>query len=238
MTEFRIEAAWRATVAATRAGMPLFLPVAAAFVLLPELLVGLYGPPQPKTMAGMTPSVVLIQLVVPTIIGAVAQMTIAKLVIEAAAGTSQPVGNVLRLALLALPMLVGGLLLSAVPVGAGLLLLIVPGLYMLARLTLVLPLVIEERLSPIAALTRSWALTDGHGLRVLGFLAGWALLFALGTIIAGGLGAALASVLTVVGAKALGSFVSLLIAGAAQSVFTVYSGVGSGVLYLQLAGRR
>ena len=237
MAAFRIEAAWRDTVAAARTGMPVFLPVAAAFVLLPNLIVALFGPPLPKTMAELTTSAVLIHLVIPSIIGAVAQMTIAKLVIEASSGISQPVGTALRSALLTLPVLIASLILAGVPVMAGMLLLFVPGFYMMARLTLALPLVIEERLGPVAALTRSWALTDGNGLRVLGFLVGWTLVFMLGSIIAGGIGAALGSVLTIIGAKTLGGFIAVLVGAAAATVFTVYNGVGAGVLYLHLAGK-
>jgi uncharacterized membrane protein len=52
-------------------------------------------------------------------------------------------------------------------VGIGLVLLVVPGVYLASRLFLAPTLVIDEELEPVAALQRSWELTDGALVEIL-----------------------------------------------------------------------
>lgn len=64
----------------------------------------------------------------------------------------------------------------------GLLLFVLPGLYLLVRLRLVLPAVMLADCGPLEALSRSFDLTDGHGLTVFGV----AVVFGLAGLAVGG----------------------------------------------------
>jgi lysylphosphatidylglycerol synthetase-like protein (DUF2156 family) len=74
------------------------------------------------------------------------------------------VGESLKAALLILPGYFVASLLQGMAVGLGVLLFIVPGLYMMARLSLIAPVAAAERCgNPITQLQRSFALTSGNG---------------------------------------------------------------------------
>ncbi len=229
-----IAALWRDTFKAARAGMPLYLPVAAAFVLLPGVAIELFGPTLPKTPAELTPNLVFIALVVPSLIAVVAQGTIMRLAIDKASGIDRSVGEALLVSLRLWPVLVVALLLAAVPIGAGLLLFIVPGLYMAGRLALAMPLVLDGVAAPIAAVRRSWEMTDGNGWRIIAFTIMWAAWFlalsAIATLIGGGVVTAFNSL----GAGAAGAVFSSVIGGVVGALFTVFNAVGMALVYLRL----
>jgi hypothetical protein len=69
-----------------------------------------------------------------------------------------------------IPALVVGSLLYGFLVTIGLVLLIFPGLYALTRLSLIVPVIVLERVPVFAALERSSAVVRGHSMRVLGVL--------------------------------------------------------------------
>jgi hypothetical protein len=66
--------------------------------------------------------------------------------------------------------LVGGSLLYGLLVVVGLVLLVIPGLYALARLSLIVPVLVLERRTVFEALDRSSAIVRGSSIRVLGVL--------------------------------------------------------------------
>ena len=75
------------------------------------------------------------------------------------------VGQALKLALRVAPRFLLAMILIALPVGAGMLLYILPGLYVAGRLMLVGPVLFAERRMPaLAAIARSLVLTRGVGL--------------------------------------------------------------------------
>lgn len=266
-------ALWRDTIADTRALLPLAWPVAAAFVLLPQVAVELLGPPLPAPQAAraapatrtahsaaaasavpatslrrpapaaplrqpaiaalptvFTPRVVFIDLVVPSLIALVAQGTIVRLALDRRGGVQRTVGEGLTAALKAWPPIVIAVLLAAMPVAAGLLLLIVPGLYVAGRLGLTLPLVLDGA-RPVAAIERSWALTAGNGWRVIGFtllLGGWFIGLSTAAAIVGG---ATASLLGAAGAAAIGAVAASVLGGVVAAVFAVVNAVGLATMY-------
>lgn len=233
-----LAALWRDTLATARADLPLYFALTAAFVLLPELALALYGPAPPETVEGLTPRFMLLQAVLPAAIGAIGQLAIVQLVVGSRHGAGPTVGGALRVALLALPVLLLAMLAAALPVALGLLLLILPGLYLAARLTLLMPLIAERHLAPLAALRESWAMTEDNGGRILAFILLWTVVFLGAAILAGGLGAALGSVLTLAGAKTVGAVAAALVSAAAAALFSVYNAVGIAVIYLHLTARR
>ncbi|MEY2884444.1 MAG: hypothetical protein RL490_2168 [Pseudomonadota bacterium] len=204
--------------------------VAAPFTLLVDMIVQLYGPEQPRTMAGFTPAIALQLLVIPGLIGAIAQLAVAQLV----AGPGVTARQALGTAFAVLPAYLSAVLISAFPTGIGFALLLVPGLYLLARLFVIVPVATVERLGPIAMLRRSWDLTTGHGGTLMLFLV-LAILFILGaSLLTGGVGAALGSLLTLLGLKAVGGFVAALVTAAISTLFSVASATAAAVVYLRL----
>jgi hypothetical protein len=121
-----------------------------------------------------------------------------------------------------------------VPTTLGFVLLIIPGLYLMARLYLMVPVAVIERPAPIALLQRSWALTADHGWTILWFLA-LAILFLFGAaVLVGGVAAAVQSVLTLIGLKSVAGFAGSLINAALAAVFSIAGAVASTVIYLKL----
>ncbi len=217
-------------VAALRADFAAMFAIAAPFTLLVDMALVVFGPAPPRTIAGFTPIVVLQLMVLPGLVGAIALLAVAHMV----ALPDKAPRAALRAALVALPGYVGALLLSALPTGLGLLLFVVPGLYIAARLYLVVPLAVVERLGPLALLQRSWRLTEGHGLAImLFFVLGMLFIFGAG-LIAAGVGAALASVLTLAGLKSAGMFAAALATAAFSTVAAMGSAAASTVIYRKL----
>ncbi|UAJ11647.1 glycerophosphoryl diester phosphodiesterase membrane domain-containing protein [Glacieibacterium megasporae] len=232
--QISITGLWRETFAAATTGMQLYLPIAAAFVLLPGVAIELFGPALPKTPAELTPNLVFSALVLPSLIAIVAQAAIVRLAIDKASGIDRSVGEALLVALRLWPLLVVALLLAAVPIGAGLLLFIVPGLYMAGRLTLAMPLVIDGVVAPIAAVRRSWELTEGNGWRIIAFTIMWAAWFLALSAIAAIIGGGVATALNGLGAGAAGAVISSVIGGVVGALFTVFNAVGIALIYLRL----
>lgn len=232
--QLSIVALWRDTFAAARGGMPLYLPLAAAFVLLPGVAIDLFGPVLPKTPAGLTPRLVFIALVVPALIGIVAQAAIIRLAIDKARGIDRSVGEALLMALRLWPVLVVAVMLAGVPISAGILLFIVPGLYMAGRLALAMPLVVDGVAAPLAAVRQSWEQTEGNGWRIIAFLLLWTFWFlalsAIAAAIAGGIATALAGL----GAGAAGAVIASAIGGVVAALFTVFNAVGVAQVYVRL----
>jgi len=134
-----------------------------------------------------------------------------------------------------LPIVLLAALLSGAVVTAGLLALVLPGLYLAGRLALVLPVVAAEGGSAVGAVFRSWALTEGQGWRTFGFLLLWFVVFIIISIVTGGLGAAIGTVLTLSGAKAVGGLVVLVISSATAAVVSIYNAIAVAVVYRRLA---
>ena len=223
---------WRETLIDARVLMPLALPVAAAFVLLPEVAVELFGPPLPTTMAAMTPTVVLIDLVLPALIGVVAQAAIVRLALDQRGGVARSVGEALAIALRTWPLIVVALFAIALPVGAALLL-ILPGLYLTGRLSLIVPLVVDGH-GAVAAIERSWALTAGNGWRVIGFTLLFAAWFIVVSAATGIVGAGIAALFKGAGLAGAGAIVASTLGASVAAVFAVFNSVAMASVYRHL----
>jgi hypothetical protein len=221
---------WQATLTVLRPSWWTLFAIAAPFTLFVDMVVTLYGPKPPTTMAEFAPRVVVLLIVVPGVIGAIAQLAVAHII--ARPGETPRVA--LAAALAALPAYVGAVVLAAVPTGLGLLLLVVPGLYIAARLFLVVPIAVVERGGAVAILRRSWAMTRDVAWTLLLFIV-LAVLFVVGlSVLASGVGAALASVLTVMGLQPVGAFVAALVTAVLATVASIAGAAASTVIYLKL----
>lgn len=208
---------WQATAARLNADLGTLLTVAAPFTLLVEVAVGLFGPPPPAKLADFTPQVMVWNSLVPGIAGTIAALAVSRLAGQAGATPRQA----LSAAFVLFPTYLLAYLAYGLIGGLGLLLFIVPGLYIAARLLPLAAVAALEGGSAGAMLRRTWALTEGHGGSLLWFLtvAGIAAIF--GALLAGAAAGAIGSVLTLFEARALGHFVSALLGGAYAMVVTV-----------------
>ncbi|WP_188761343.1 hypothetical protein [Sandarakinorhabdus glacialis] len=204
--------------------------IAAPFTLLVDVALTLFGPEPPKTPAELTPRIAVVIILIPALIGGIAQLAVAHLI----ARPEDTPRVALAAAFAVLPAYLGAVLLSGIPTGIGLLLLVIPGLYIAARLFLIVPIAVVERLGMIAILKRSWTLTEGHAGSILLFLL-LAILFLFGaTVLASGVGAALGSVLTLAGLKAVGTFVAALASALVGMILSIAVTAAATVIYLKL----
>lgn len=113
-------------------------------------------------------------------IGLLATAAIYALANARVTGQSLGISRALRAGLHSWPALWWTYLISGLAIFGGLLLLILPGLYLMARLSLIGPIVVGERISGGAAMRRSFELTQGR----LGPLAAiWLLTFGIASLI-------------------------------------------------------
>lgn len=238
--------AWRETFAAARADSAVYATLAAAFVVLPAMVVAVLGPGEARTVADLNGARLLAQLGL-ALIGAIAQLAIVAL----ACGAAPTPRAALARGVAALPGLVGASLLTAFALLPAALLIqasrqgypalllpglivLLPGVYVVARLALAVPMLAVRTLGPVTALRASWAATAGNGWRVLGFLAAIIAVLLIAMLLAGGVAAALGSVLTLIGAKNVSGFVVALVSAAVASGYTVVNSVGLAALFKRL----
>ncbi len=191
-------AAWANTADFVTANASLLLPIAGMFLFLPQLLFQ-YGtqdfiPGQPAPAGSGLRIALLIGLLLATSV--LGQLTITRM----SAGESQSgltLGEQLSLSLAVLLPAIGALLIQTIAIFSGLMLLIIPGLYLIGRLLFVLPVMACETRDPIKALKRSWSLTEGNGFRLLAFVLFLLLGIIMISVLLGGLGAAIGVVGTV-----------------------------------------
>jgi hypothetical protein len=223
-------AIWQGIMAALRQDFATLFAVVAPFTLLVSMAIELFGPSPPTTLADFTPRVVVVLLLVPAIIGAVGQLALTWLLLTPGGTPRQALAQAAR----AVPVYLLSVVIVSPLTTLGLLLLIVPGVYLFARLFLVAPLVVGEGLGAMAAIRRSLALTSSHGWAICGFLL-LAVLFVIGiSVVASGIGAALAVVLTALGLKSVGGFVTALVAAVMSTLVTMAGAAAATVIYRQL----
>lgn len=205
---------WDDAAAALRAGGPVLVPVAALFFFLPSLAVAYLMPPPPRapgaelTLADIEAMLLPQALIAPVLW--LGQLCVAALLVRPGAVT---VREAVQTAMqLFLPMAMMSVLIGFVALG-GLLLFILPGIYLVGRLMTATPILVTARQGAVAALEAGWQQTTGNGLRialllVLVYVAALVAVFAIGgaggtillligrTLGLEGLGVALATALT------------------------------------------
>jgi hypothetical protein len=230
---------WEAVSAALSRERGLIVPIAAAFLFLPQLVLARWmGDIEVNQWFSSGNALRTLAVFVPVAIASlVGQLALSTILLGAGAGRT--VGETLGASAgRVLPAMAANLI-QALGFGFGLLLLIVPGFYMLGRLSLVIPLIVSETRDPLEAVRRSWDLTRGRGLQVMGWLALLFLGFLLLSIAVGGLAVAFGVVSTMAGAGAaegwgVGRWLVELVNAAASAAMTLLLIAFIAELYRQL----
>ncbi|HEX8257583.1 MAG TPA: YciC family protein [Allosphingosinicella sp.] len=155
-----------ASLVAAVAGVFLFLPTLAFGYFVPEPTGGRDGPTLEMLMQHMRANWPLLLLV--NLIGLIGNLALFILTLDRDDPT---VGGAIKAAALLLPVYFLTSFLSGLVIFVGLVLFIVPGLYLMARLAVAGPAIVAERLrNPVDALRRSVAVTKGNGWAILALL--------------------------------------------------------------------
>jgi hypothetical protein len=232
-------AIWQDVIALCRAHGALIAAVAGVFIFLPGLLSGYLIPqPEPTNLGQLRMLMVeyleanwhwiLLQGLL-AMIGAIAIL----LLIFSSAGTS--VGGALAASL---PLLVSyflGNLIAGLITCLGLLLLIVPGLYLFGRLApLGAVIVAENRRNPIDAIARTFQLTKGKGWAILGLL----IVIGIAAVIVMSVVNTLLGLIFVLAAgQELGRLLTLIVMSATSTAFSVLFILLYAALYRRLSPR-
>jgi hypothetical protein len=234
MQRLSAAALWDTMSTAVRADLPRLFFLVAPFALLPAVAVELFGPPAPTSIDAISNQQLLWRLAVPSLIAAFGQLAATFLVLR---GNATP-REALVAALAAFPAYALAQVVGAVPVGLGLLLLLVPGLWLFARLLFLSGAVaLAEGGTPFALLRRSWALSEGQGLQLTLFLVlGLFGVIGIG-ILAEGAGAALDVVARTSGLAAVGRFLHALVPAIGNCLVTIGIGGASAAAYRQIVSQ-
>ena len=159
---------WQAVVSELRQHFWTLFAIAAPFTLLVDMALTQFGPPPPKAIGDFTPRVLLGLVLLPALVGVIAQLAVARM----AAVPAEVPRAALAMALRRLPFFLTAVLLVAWPLGfaGGLLfavpslrwaaaVLVLPALYLAARLYPMVATAVVEPIGPVAILQRTWQMT-------------------------------------------------------------------------------
>ncbi|MBH9537044.1 glycerophosphoryl diester phosphodiesterase membrane domain-containing protein [Novosphingopyxis sp. YJ-S2-01] len=147
----------------------------------------------------------------------------------------QTIGEALATAVkLFIPFLLLGIL-TAIAVGIGFILLIIPGIYLAIKFTLGGTVIAAEDVkNPIEAMKRSWQLTKGNSLRIFFFLL---IIFIVGIIALAAIGAVIGIPISLLLPAEAALFANNLVSSVTSSIFSVVLAAVYAAIYRQLAGR-
>jgi hypothetical protein len=235
---FSYSAVWDDTVRLLRSHGSLVAAVAGVFIFLPGLLTAYMLPqPQaetfPRLLELMTeylqrawPWILLERLV--NLLGTIA---ILRLVFPRSTST---VGAVIAASVALVPTYFAAVILTNLMLCIGFLLLILPGLYLIGRLTPVGPVIVaEERRNPIDAIRRSFELTAGKGWAVAGMVI---VVAVAGTIVTMVVNNLLGLLLLLVAGKDVGGFLSMVVVAATAAIFATLLTLLYAAIYRRLSG--
>lgn len=227
----RVSEVWQGMIAPLQGRLSTLFAIAAPFTLLVDMSLRQFGPPQPTSADDFTTQSMLWLIVVPALIGSVGQLAIAHQLLRPGALPR----TALAAGFAAWPLYIGALLLSAVPTALAILAFVLPGIYVTGRFFLIIPLAaLRQGQTPLELLRQSWQLTAPAAWPIFGFLL-LSLLAVFGlSLIASGVGGAIGSVLTLIGAETLAKFVASLVPAVAATFVSIGSAALSTYLYRRL----
>lgn len=163
---------WARTLAVLRGNGAVLWPLAAAFFFLPQLLISYvapaHAPAKTQDLAQSFP--VLFVGAVALLATLVGQVSVAFIAVKDGTGgliLKQVIARSARLLLPALALVT----IQGIAVVLGGLLFIIPGLWLMARLAVAMPIFATGTDDPVEALTNSWRMSEGRALRIFGCLA-------------------------------------------------------------------
>lgn len=265
MARLPVTEIWRETLRRTHAEAGVLFTVAAAFLLLPNLIVFQFVPELAQLNGGALPRERVAELTPVALLIVVIQF-FAQLALTAIATDERQstVADSLRAAFACLPRMLGllallflgvmllsivlSLLLAVVALslgaksaaaGAAIPVLLIPIGYLALRLSLVLPVLIGEGLGPVATVKRSWALTRSHLLPILALMLLWVLcFFGAAVLVSLVSGAVVGVIIGLFGAAGPMNFVAALISTLVAAVFSTYLTVMLAAIWLRLRADR
>ena len=236
--KFSYSAVWNDVVRMLRTHGSLLLAIAGVFFLLPGLLLG-YFVPQPTGSGPDLMNAMIgyyydnwVWLVLANIINLVGYIAIYRLLFDERGGT---VGSAIGGALPILPMYFIMTVLTGMAVGAGLLLFVLPGLYLLGRFAVSgATMVAEGHRSPLAPISRAWELTRRRGWAVAGLVV---IVIVAGIVLSFVVTAVLGTVFLLIGGReGVGPLLVLILNSALTAVFTTVLVVLFAAIYRALSG--
>jgi hypothetical protein len=236
---FSYSAIWEDTVALLRAHGSLAAALAGVFLFLPALLVGHFLPmPEPSNPADLVPQTVAHfeanahWILLSGIVNMAGTLAILLLVFRPGALS---VGGAIAAGLGLLIFYLVANFLATIAFLLGLILFIVPGLYLIGRLLPLAPVIVaENRRNPIEALSRTWALTKGHGWAVLGM---FLLVFIAGFILTAVIGGIIGAILILALPEHLSAFLNLVVSSVLSAALQVVTIFLYAAIYRALAAR-
>lgn len=237
--KFSYSAVWNDTARMFGGNASLLLAIAGFFFFLPALLVGyLLSQPQPATtLEGMIVEMSAYLaanghwLLLANVVNMIGAIAIYLLLFSSRGHT---VGGAIAGSV---PILLPYLLLSILSsflIGVGLMLFILPGLYLLGRLGISGAVMVAEELrNPLTAIARTWDWTKGRGFAVAGLII---LVAVTGMVLIFVVGAVLGSVILLsLGRDGVGSLILLILDSAMSAAFSTVMLVLMAAIYRALA---
>lgn len=175
MAKFTQNAVWADTLKLTRTHWAALIAIAGVFNFLPTLLVNHFYPMgDPPVDADVQTHIQFVldyyqHNALPVVLQSFVVMIGSAAMLRLVFARGGTVGAALLFGIALLPVYSILIVLENLAVGAGFMLLVVPGLYLWGRLLPAGPaMVAEERRNPIDALKRGWALSEGHAWIIIG----------------------------------------------------------------------
>lgn len=236
--KFSYSAVWNDTSRMLKEQGSLLLPVAGVFLLLPALLVGYFLPP--PTGSGSDWLNALLRhyadswpwQLLASVVSTIGHIAIYRLVMDRRGVT---VASAIGAALPILPGYFVMAVLTNLTIGAGLMLLLLPGLYLIGRFGVAgAAMVAEDNGNPFTGIARSWSLSARRGWAVAGlviivFLAGFLLTFVITAV--------LGSVFLLIGGRdGVGGLLVLILNSVLMSTLLAVMSVLFAAIYRALAG--
>lgn len=234
MAKFDMGAAWDDTLQLLKSHAALVGTIAGVFLFLPALAFAWFGPVPIEPSAGADFDQVMATFresfrqmmpgqIVVALCAMIGTMAILRLWLSR---TGISVGEALTFGLMLFPTMLAAQILSGIAIGFGLVLLIIPGIYLIGRLALVSPVIADRGIyNPLEAISTSWDLTRNNGWAVFFFLFLVSIVIVIAALIIGGIVSVIFGTepgigrimggLVEAGFGAIGSLVSIAVSAAA-----------------------